>query len=153
MGKEQSGNPEMAFLRCALLGAGLIAVIGGGGTYATFVVRERLAREKVARRLQGGWITENGTELWFDFTRGDRGTLELWTPADGESTTRVRIVWTQGGQVALAVGPDREHESYLELYLADRPDRITMGEGSPDGGPAVFMRNRRPASSQPPNGG
>ena len=146
MSKEQSGNPEMAFLRCGLVGAGLIAVCGAFGAWLMFVVSERLAREEAAGRLQGGWITSDGTELWFDFTDGDRGTLETWSPDAGESSTRVRVAWTGPGEVAVAVGRGANRESYLGLYFGGDPDTITMTDDSTGGPPMLLRRNKRPGS-------
>lgn len=146
MRKEKSGNPEMAFLRCALIGAGLIVVLGAVGPWAMFVVSERLHRHQIAKRLQGGWITDDGMEFWFNFTRGDRGTLETWTADGGQSQTRARVVWTRGEEAALAVGPRPGSESFVGLYLGGDRDTITWTDDSTEGPPLLLRRNKRPAA-------
>jgi len=151
MRSEQSGNPEMAALKCGLGGAATIVLVGALATWMVFVVGDRVRRANAARHLQGGWALEDGSGFWFDFSDGCAGTMAAWGP-DTEFTERVRVVWRRSGDVVIAVGPDQDHEDYFSVRFMGNPDTITMRAEGTETETVILRRQRGPGSRYPGSG-
>ena len=142
MSKEESGNPEWAYLRCGLVGAVAIALVGGVGMWTWFVVGDRIQKTKAAQHLQGGWDTPGGGEFYFDFPKGFQGTLEAWQ-ADAQSKERARVVWRRDNEFVIGVGPTEDREDYYLIRLSGNPDSVTMRPEGSGGQTMVLVRQKR----------
>jgi len=141
MSKEESGNPEWAYLRCGLVGAVAIALVGGVGMWTWFVAGDRIQKTKAAQHLQGGWDAPSGGEFYFDFPKGFQGTLEAWQ-ADAQSKERVRVVWRRDNEFVIGIGRDEAHEDYYLIRLSGNPDSVTMQAEGAAGHPMVLRRQK-----------
>jgi hypothetical protein len=148
MGSEQSGNPEMAVLKCGLGGAALIALVGGLGAWMIFVVGDRMRKTDAARHLQGAWTIGDGAEFRFDFSSGHHGTIEAWS-TDTQFTDRVRVIWRRSSEVVIGIGPDDRHEDYFLVRFMEDPNTVVMRPEGEDTEPVVLMRQRHPPARRP----
>ena len=141
-------HPDVAALRCGLIGACLIAVGAAVTAWVMFVLTERWAREEVARQLEGGWVASDGKEMWFGFPRGAEGTMEVWTPGAGSVTTPAGIAWTRADEVAVAVPSDAGGQELFSVYFNGERDMVRVLGGPAARTPTLFRRMRQLPSAR-----